>query len=62
MPCSERAFLSPRGLSDLTAKRLKDGLTQPFAGEGLYTLWLDGAFYGVAEAGGGVIRARTKLC
>ena len=48
--------------SDLTAKRLKDGLTQPFAGEGLYTLWLDGAFYGVAEAGGGVIRARTKLC
>lgn len=46
----------------LTAKRLSDGLTQPFDGEGLFRLYLDGVFYGVAQAADGKIKTKTKLC
>lgn len=46
----------------IMAKRLADGLSQPFEGKGLYRLWLNGSFYGIAEAGNGTIKTKTKLC
>lgn len=47
----------------IAAKRLSNGLTQPFDGEnGLYRLWLDGEFYGIAQAINGTIKTKTKLC
>ncbi len=47
----------------IETKRLSNGLTQPFEREnGLYRLWLDGEFYGIAQAENGTIKTKTKLC
>ena len=49
--------------TDISAKRLADGLTQSFAGaDGRYSLYLNGSFYGIAECAQGKIKAKTKLC
>ena len=45
-----------------TAGRLRNGLRAECGAEdGEYKLYLDGAFYGIAEVGGGLARAKVKL-
>jgi len=49
--------------SGIVAKRLADGLTQPcLAPDGLYKLWLNDNFYGIAEVENKKIKTKTKLC
>lgn len=45
------------------ANRIKNGQTLPFGGkDGLYKLYLDDEFYGIAEAKEGRVRAKAKIC
>ena len=49
-------------LADAEAARCKNGVPVPSsAADGLYKLYLDGAFYGTAQVQQGKARARTKL-
>ena len=45
-----------------SVRRLRNGLRAECGAEdGEYKLYLDGAFYGIAEVGGGLARAKVKL-
>ncbi len=45
------------------AIRMKNGLSVPFSGrDGLYKLYFDDDFYGIAEAKDGRARAKAKIC
>lgn len=45
------------------AKKLKNGLSLGFPGkDGLYKLYLDDEFYGIAEVKEGRVRAKAKIC
>lgn len=45
------------------AKKLKNGLSLGFTGKGgLYKLYLDDEFYGIAEVKEGRVRAKAKIC
>lgn len=45
------------------ARKMKNGLSLPFAGkEGLYKLYFDDEFYGIAQASEGRVRAKAKIC
>lgn len=45
------------------AKKLKNGLSLGFTGkDGLYKLYLDDEFYGIAEVKEGRVRAKAKIC
>lgn len=45
------------------AKRLFNGLSAECENkDGLYKIYNDGVFYGIAEVNGGIIRIKTKLC
>lgn len=59
----DAAFDMPRlDFAGREAQRLGWGQRLTFAGaDGAYKLYLDGAFYGIAQACGGVLRAGTKL-
>ena len=59
----DAAFDMPRlDFAGREAQRLGWGQRLPFAGaDGAYKLYLDGAFYGIAQVCGGVLRAGTKL-
>lgn len=43
------------------ARRLRNGMPVPSGGTGFSKLYLDGAFYGIAESADGMLRAKTKL-
>ncbi len=45
------------------ARKMKNGLSLPFGGkDGVYKLYFDDEFYGIAEADGGRVRAKAKIC
>lgn len=45
------------------ARKMKNGLWLPFGGkDGLYKLYFDDVFYGIAEVKDGRVRAKAKIC
>lgn len=45
------------------ARKMKNGLSLSFGGkDGVYKLYFDDEFYGIAEADGGRVRAKAKIC
>ncbi len=53
----------PFPVIDTFDARIFNGVTVPTeAGDGLYKIYRDGAFYGLARAEGGMLKAEKKLC